>query len=110
MKRVQPRASASRRSFLQKAVAGAGATAAAVLGAGAAGAQEGSQNAAAANVPPIRIPAEFSAAQAAAPVTFTFPMTGAQVFARACKEEGVAALFACGMIGKVEPGVMSYYH
>ncbi len=46
-------------------------------------------------VPPIRIPAEFSAAQSAAPVTFDFPMTGAQVFARACKEEGVAALFAC---------------
>ncbi len=44
---------------------------------------------------PIRVPAEFAAATAAAPVTFEFPMTGAQVFARACKQEGVAALFAC---------------
>ena len=44
---------------------------------------------------PIRVPAEFAAAANAAPVTFSFPMTGAQVFARACKEEGVAALFAC---------------
>ena len=44
---------------------------------------------------PIRVPAEFAAAANAAPLTFSFPMTGAQVFARACKEEGVAALFAC---------------
>ena len=50
---------------------------------------------AAATVAPIRVPAEFAAATAAPPVTFEFPMTGAQVFARACKEEGVAALFAC---------------
>ena len=59
-------------------------------------AQQGSQNPpAAGTVAPIRVPAEFAAATAAAPVTFEFPMTGAQVFARACKEEGVAALFAC---------------
>ena len=44
---------------------------------------------------PIRVPAEFAAAANAAPLTFSFPMTGAQMFARACKEEGVAALFAC---------------
>ena len=101
----------SRRSFLQKAVAGAGATAAAVVSArradlsaeasakvealAAAEGQQGSQNAATATVAPIRVPAEFAAATAAPPVTFEFPMTGAQVFARACKEEGVAALFAC---------------
>ena len=84
-----------RRSFLRKAAAGAGAAAAAMAGRPA-DAQQGSQNAApAASVPPIRIPAEFSAATSAKPVTFDFPMTGAQVFARACKEEGVAALFAC---------------
>ena len=89
------RKDASRRSFLRKAVAGAGATAAAALGTGVS-AQEGSQNAAAqSGVAPIRIPAEFNAASSAAPVEFSFPMTGAQVFARACKEEGVAALFAC---------------
>ena len=84
-----------RRAFLRKAVAGAGATAAAITAHGA-GAQQGSQNTAAGgDAAPIRIPAEFSAAKSAAPVEFAFPMTGAQVFARACKEEGVAALFAC---------------
>jgi thiamine pyrophosphate-dependent acetolactate synthase large subunit-like protein len=83
-----------RRSFLKKAVAGA-TTAAAAVAAGDAQAQQGSQNSPAPEAPPIRVPAEFAAATAAAPVTFTFPMTGAQVFARACKEEGVAALFAC---------------
>jgi thiamine pyrophosphate-dependent acetolactate synthase large subunit-like protein len=46
-------------------------------------------------IPPIRVPAEFAAATAASPKPFAFPMTGAQVFARACKDEGVAALFTC---------------
>jgi thiamine pyrophosphate-dependent acetolactate synthase large subunit-like protein len=82
----------SRRTFLRKAVAGAGATAAAALGGAAAHASE---QGAATSVAPIRVPAEFAAASAAAPVRVDFPMTGAQVFARACKEEGVAALFAC---------------
>jgi thiamine pyrophosphate-dependent acetolactate synthase large subunit-like protein len=96
MKRESRKPNAGRRSFLQKAIAGAGATAAAALGS-AARAQQGSQNppASAPPVAPIRVPAEFAAAANAAPVTFSFPMTGAQVFARACKEEGVAALFAC---------------
>ena len=96
MKRESRKPNAGRRSFLQKAIAGAGATAAAALGSPTR-AQQGSQNlpASASNVPPIRVPAEFAAAANAAPVTFSFPMTGAQVFARACKEEGVAALFAC---------------
>ena len=85
----------TRRTFLQQAVAGAGATAAAALG-GTSGeaAQQGGQNPVS-GVAPIRVPAEFAAASAAAPVSFSFPMSGAQVFARACKEEGVAALFAC---------------
>lgn len=85
-----------RRSFLKKAVAGATAAATSAAAATGARAQSASQNApAAAGGPPIRVPAEFAAAISAAPVTFSFPMTGAQVFARACKEEGVAALFAC---------------
>ena len=45
--------------------------------------------------PAIRIPAEFAAARNAMLPAIDFPMTGAQVFARACKEEGVAALFTC---------------
>src|SRR5579862_387673 len=43
----------------------------------------------------VTIPAEFAAAHAAALPKLDFPLTGAQVFARACKEEGVAALFCC---------------
>ncbi len=91
-KRRSVKPDASRRSFLQKAVAGAGATAiAAVAGKPA----EAAAQSAASAVAPIRVPAEFAAAAAADPVRVEFPMTGAEVFARACKEEGVAALFAC---------------
>jgi len=94
----------SRRHFLRKAAAGAGAATAAVsLGAQAAAQQQAPAAAAAAQTPPITIPAEFAAATATQPVAFQFPMTGAQVFARACKEEGVAALFAC-------PGNYSVVH
>jgi thiamine pyrophosphate-dependent acetolactate synthase large subunit-like protein len=78
--------SISRRNFIRKTVTGAGATAAvAVAGGAAAGAE----------VPAINIPDAFAAAAAASPKRLEFPMTGAEVFARACKEEGVAALFAC---------------
>ncbi len=79
----------SRRSFMKQAVLGAGATAAA-LGTGRVGfaAQETGD-------PPITIPQEFDAAKTASLPAIDFPMTGAQVFARACKEEGVAALFCC---------------
>ncbi len=75
----------SRRNFLRKTVTGAGATAAvAVAG----------QSVQAAD-PAVTIPGEFAAATAAAARPLEFPMTGAEVFARACKEEGVAALFCC---------------
>ena len=94
-KRATRKAEVSRRNFLRKAVAGAGATAAAAIGAARAGAEPQGIQGATSGVAPIRVPAEFAAAAAAAPVRFDFPMTGAQVFARACKEEGVAALFAC---------------
>jgi thiamine pyrophosphate-dependent acetolactate synthase large subunit-like protein len=79
----------SRRTFLQHAVTGAGATAAAAVGANAIAAE------ADAAVPGIKIPPEFAAGRSATLPTLAFPMTGAQVFARACKEEGVAALFCC---------------
>src|SRR5580700_5931743 len=86
----------TRRSFIHKAVVGAGAAAAA-LGANAA---ENSTNAAVeeANVEaahPIRTPEEFAVAKATPLQKIDFPMTGAQVFAQACKEEGVAAMFCC---------------
>ena len=79
------RSDISRRNFLRKTVTGAGATAA-VAAAG--------QTAHAAD-PAVTIPAEFAAASSTAPRRLEFPMTGAEVFARACKEEGVAALFCC---------------
>jgi len=78
--------SISRRNFIRKTVAGAGATAAVAVAGGAASGAE---------APAITIPAEFADAKATAPKRLEFPMTGAEVFARACKEEGVAALFCC---------------
>ena len=44
---------------------------------------------------PITIPKEFEQAKNATLPDVDFPMSGAQVFARACKEEGVKALFCC---------------
>ena len=86
----------SRRHFLRKAVAGAGASAATLSAAAPlAAAVQGGLDGSAARGASISIPPEFAAASAALPVTHEFPMTGAQVFARACKEEGVAALFTC---------------
>lgn len=96
-----PKAASQPSSLSTKAVAGAGATAAAAIAteSGGAAAQSAARTvplgAAPSTVAPIRVPAEFAAAATADPVHFDFPMTGAQVFARACKEEGVAALFAC---------------
>ncbi len=75
----------SRRKFMTKAMAGA--TAATVLGAGEA--------VAAPDEHAIKIPDEFALAEKIAPTKAVFPMSGAQVFARVCKEEGLAALFSC---------------
>ena len=79
----------SRRNFMRQAVlGGAGATAAA-LGTGAV------VRAAEEDAKPITIPSEFERAKRAPLPSVDFPMSGAQVFARACKEEGVKALFCC---------------
>ena len=79
----------SRRNFMRQAVLGsAGATAAALGTARVA-------NAAEEDVKPIAVPSEFEKAKQAALPTVDFPMSGAQVFARACKEEGVKGLFCC---------------
>src|SRR5262245_55475776 len=78
----------TRRRFLRDSIAGA--TAAAALGAGGAAEATQAQTSAPAAAA-IKIPPEFAAASSAAVSTMAFPMTGAQVFARACKEEGVAA-------------------
>jgi thiamine pyrophosphate-dependent acetolactate synthase large subunit-like protein len=78
--------SISRRNFIRKTVTGAGATAAVAVAGGAATGAE---------APDITIPAAFAEAATTTPRRLEFPMTGAEVFARACKEEGVAALFCC---------------
>jgi thiamine pyrophosphate-dependent acetolactate synthase large subunit-like protein len=79
----------SRRKFMTKAMIGAGATAATVFSEHAAHAADNTE----AN--PIKVPDEFAAATKVAPAKANFPMSGAQVFARVCKEEGLAALFSC---------------
>jgi len=50
---------------------------------------------AASMTPEITLPKEFAAAKAFVFPKVDFPMTGAQVFAKACKEQGVAAMFCC---------------
>ena len=87
----------SRRRFMKQAVLGAGATAA-TLGAGTVGLAAAEED-----IAPIRVPDEFETAKSAPLPAVDFPMTGAQVFARACKAEGVAALFCC-------PGNYSVVH
>ncbi len=85
----------SRRKFITKAVTGATATAVTVLSNGNASAADKGKETASAAAKPISVPDEFAQALKAAAVTPSFPMSGAQVFARVCKEEGLAALFSC---------------
>jgi thiamine pyrophosphate-dependent acetolactate synthase large subunit-like protein len=81
--------SVSRRNFITKAVAGASATAAAML------VEREAAAATTASDKPITIPAEFAQAAKTPGTKVDCPMTGAQVCARVCKEEGLAALFCC---------------
>lgn len=86
---MDDRRNVSRRKFIRRAATGAGASVAAAIASSEASAAE------TANGNSIRIPDEFAKAAAVSPVKAAFPMTGAQVFARLCKEEGLAALFSC---------------
>src|SRR5262245_41974800 len=88
------KARVSRRHFLAKSAIGAGA-AAALGGATAAPAAAAD---AAPNMPAIRVADEFTKSLNEPVTAFEFGergLTGAEVFARACKEEGLAALFCC---------------
>ncbi|HKC88533.1 MAG TPA: hypothetical protein VKG02_21285, partial [Blastocatellia bacterium] len=85
----KPGPDVSRRKFITKAMAGAGATTVIAFGENKANAADTAENR------PIKVPDEFAQAAKAAPAKAAFPMTGAQVFARLCKEEGLAALFSC---------------
>jgi thiamine pyrophosphate-dependent acetolactate synthase large subunit-like protein len=75
----------SRRDFLNRSML----TAAGALGVA------NSAAAATTAAPAIRVPDAIPAALKAPSKAATFPMRGAQVFARACKDEGLAALFCC---------------
>ena len=79
--RDNPASAVSRRKFVTR-----GAVAAAV----AAGAKASTTARRDGN---IRVPAEVPASLAEPPRAADFPMTGAQIFAKACKQEGLAALF-----------------
>jgi len=97
MSNQEKRSPVSRRGFLKKSLSGA-AAGAALAGTGrglAAQSNAVSSAAASAGDGGIRVPAEVTAAASAKAKDFTFPMSGAEVFARACKEEGLAALFTC---------------
>src|SRR5438046_9592763 len=92
MNDAKKQADVSRRDFLTKSALGA--SAATILGAPAAALAAD----AVANMPAIRIPDDFVKSVQEAPITLDFGekgLTGAEVFARACKEEGLAALFCC---------------
>lgn len=84
----------SRRDFLAKSALGAGATA--VLGAATTASASAAD--AGTDMPPIRVAEQFTKSISEAPITFEFGengLTGAEVFARVCKMEGLAALFCC---------------
>jgi acetolactate synthase I/II/III large subunit len=82
---------ATRRSFLLSSAAGAGALAASMV-------ETRNLQAAAVNIPSITIPKEIPESMNQAPKPGSFEgqgMTGAEVFAKLCKEEELAALFCC---------------
>ncbi|HET9529812.1 MAG TPA: thiamine pyrophosphate-binding protein, partial [Blastocatellia bacterium] len=83
------KANASRRDFITKAMAGAGATAVTAIGTSKIARADSADNR------QIKIPDEFTTPDKVSRPKIDFPMTGAQVFARVCKEEGLAALFCC---------------
>ncbi len=102
MRTRDPRSSVSRRRFLERSLSGVAATAA--LAGTRAAAQLGGNSPTAGTTAPlaptdgpaaITIPAEFAAAASTPGKESAFPMTGAEVFAKVCKSEGVAALFCC---------------
>ena len=75
-------ATESRRAFMRQAALGGAGVTAAAFGTGRAAA------AATEDAKPITVPVEFEKAKAAALPEVDFPMSGAQVFARACKKKG----------------------
>src|SRR5262249_15022111 len=88
----------SRRDFLARSALGAGGMAAVGTAAVDAVAQSPSHSVGASSASAaIRIPADIprSLAEGSDPGSFEKGMTGAQVFAKACKDEGLGALMCC---------------
>jgi thiamine pyrophosphate-dependent acetolactate synthase large subunit-like protein len=85
--RPKKSASVSRRKFVRQAAVGAGVAAA--FGKGAALLAQDQER------PRIRIPDDVRLRETALIPASDFPMTGADVFARVCRDEGLAALFCC---------------
>lgn len=79
----------SRRNFIRRSALGAGA--AATLASSSMQAQAPAES----SKPGIRIPDEIPATLNEAANPANFPMTGAQVFAKFCMDEGVAGFFCC---------------
>lgn len=84
----QARIDQSRREFLRATALGTGAAAAGLAASATVLAQE-------ASAATIAVPKEFELAATTPLPKIDFPMTGADVFAVACKAEGVAALLCC---------------
>ncbi len=82
-KRIAGKNSVSRRGFVTK-----GAVAAAVAAGGKVAASTTERHDS-----NIKVPSEVPQSLSEAPKPPDFPMTGAQIFAKACREEGLAALF-----------------
>jgi thiamine pyrophosphate-dependent acetolactate synthase large subunit-like protein len=88
MARTGERERRSRRDFLKGSILSAtGALGAAKMAAAV--------SVASSSEAPIRLPEAFPAALNAPPKPAEFPMRGSQVFAKVCKNEGLAALFCC---------------
>ena len=90
----------SRRSFMRRAAIGAGGTAA-TLGTGGLAFSESEE----ASGSKISVPKEILEQVNAPLPEIDFPMTGADVFGRACKEEGLAALFCSFDSTSWDPGL-----
>ena len=85
----------TRRDFIKKTAGTALATTALTMG------QVTNPEAAEGEKASIRLSKEFTTSLSVSSLKVDFPMMGADVFARACVEEGLSALFACP--GKVLP-------
>ena len=91
----------SRRHFIRQSALGAGISAAGIGATGmlaVAQAQAQTENAntpSATNKPGIKIPDEIPATMHEAAKPANFPMNGGEVFAKFCKDEGVAGFFCC---------------